>query len=129
MTVWTNGCFDCIHAGHIELLEFAKNQGDRLIVGIDTDDRVKALKSEKRPIHNVDQRKRVLSSIRFVDDVVTFSSDDELINKIIESGAGLIVVGSDYVGKRVIGSELAPVKFFDRIGGLSSTRIINENSL
>lgn len=128
MTVWTNGCFDCIHSGHIEMLEFARNQGDRLIVGIDTDDRVRASKGAKRPIHSVEQRKRVLSSIRFVDEVVTFSSDDELVNRIRESNAKLIVVGSDYAGRRVIGSEIAAVKFFERVPNLSTTRIIDEDS-
>jgi len=129
MTVWTNGCFDFIHAGHVEMLQYARSLGDRLVVGLDTDERVKKSKGENRPIHCLQQRMKVISSLKFVDEVVRFSSDEELIQRIKESGAKLIVVGSDYQNKRVIGSEIVDVKFFDRIKDLSSTRIIDENCL
>ena len=125
MTIWTNGCFDCIHAGHIELLEYAKRKGDKLIVGIDSDERVRSLKGQFRPVHNQDQRKKVLESIRFVDQVVIFQSEEGLRQCIKDSNASIIVVGSDYKGKRVIGEEIAQVDFFERIPGLSSTRILN----
>lgn len=129
MTVWTNGCFDVIHAGHIALFEYAKSLGDRLIVGLDTDDRVKLNKGLSRPIHTLEQRSRVISSLKFVDKVVSFSSDDELFERIKQEKASLIVVGNDYVGKRVIGSEVAAVCFFSRIPDLSTTRIVNANSV
>ena len=129
MIVWTNGCFDIIHAGHIALFEYARSRGDRLVVGLDTDERVSLNKGNSRPIHTLDQRKKVISSLRFVDKVVSFSSDDELIERIRQEKASLIVVGSDYIGKRVIGSEIAEVCFFSRIPELSSTRIVNANSI
>lgn len=125
MTIWSNGCFDVLHAGHIALLEYAKSQGSRLVVGLDTDERVKFSKGNARPINSLSDRLKVLSSIRFVDQVVSFGSDDELIQRIKESGAEVIVIGNDYVGKRVIGSELLPVKFFDKLKGFSSTEVIN----
>ena len=124
-TIWTNGCFDCLHAGHIELLEHAKRKGDKLVVGIDSDERVRLLKGTSRPVHTQEQRKKVLESIRFVDHVVIFSSEEELVSCIKECGASIIVVGSDYKGKRVIGEDVVPVDFFERIPGLSSTRILN----
>lgn len=123
--VWTNGCFDCLHVGHIELLEHAKRKGHKLVVGIDCDERARLLKGASRPVHTQEQRKRVLESIRFVDQVVIFSSEEELKRYIKESGASIIVVGSDYKGKRVIGEEIASVYFFERIPGLSSTRILS----
>lgn len=125
MTVWVNGCFDVIHIGHIELLEYAKSNGTKLIVGLDTDERVRASKGKERPINSLAKRMKVLSALRCVDDVTFFGSDDELVKKIKDSGAKLIVVGSDYADKRVIGSEILPVKFFKRIEGLSSTEVIN----
>lgn len=124
-TVWTNGCFDCIHAGHIEMLEYARGSGDRLVVGIDSDNRVKELKGKSRPIHNQEQRKRVLESIKYVDEVVIFSSEVELLSSIEKCNASVIVVGSDYRGRRVVGEELAPVIFFERIPELSTTRILS----
>lgn len=129
MTVWTNGCFDFIHAGHVEMLEYARSLGDKLVVGLDTDERVKKSKGKNRPIHCLQQRLKVISSLKFVDEVVYFSNNEELIQKIKESEAKLIVVGSDYQNKIVIGSDIVEVKFFDRIKDLSSTRIINENCL
>lgn len=107
------------------MLRYAKGKGDKLIVGIDSDERVSLLKGKTRPIHNQEQRKNVLESIKFVDQVVIFSSEEDLILKIKESNASIIVVGSDYNGKRVVGSEIAHVEFFNRIPGLSSSRILS----
>jgi D-beta-D-heptose 7-phosphate kinase/D-beta-D-heptose 1-phosphate adenosyltransferase len=126
MTVWSNGCFDLLHAGHIEMLEYAKSLGDKLVVGIDSDIRVSANKGANRPIHNLHQRMKVISALRCVDEVVSFSSDSELIQCIKESGASLLVIGSDYKDKKVIGSDLVKVVFFNRVPDLSSTRVINE---
>jgi len=129
MTVWTNGCFDVMHAGHIALFEYARSLGDSLVVGLDTDERVRSNKGPTRPVHTLEQRMKVVSSIRFVDKVVSFSSNEELIERIRQEKVSLIVVGSDYVGKRVIGSEIAAVCFFSRVPNLSSTRILNANSV
>ena len=105
MIIWINGCFDIIHSGHIELFRYARSLGEKLVVGIDTDDRVKTSKGESRPINSLEDRVKVVSSIRYVDEVVTFSSDEELLKRIKASQTQLIVVGSDYEGRKVIGGS------------------------
>lgn len=122
--VWTNGCFDVLHIGHIKMLEFAKSKGDYLIVGIDSDGRIKESKGNERPFNNEDVRKQFLESIRFVDEVVVFSSDSELIQCLSENKIELIVVGEEY-RNRVIGGEVCEVEFFPRINEFSTTKILN----
>ena len=114
--VFVNGCFDCIHRGHIHLLNYSKSLGDVLYVAIDSDERVKQLKGPTRPIHNQEDRKFLLENIKAVSGVLIFSTDEELENlvKIIEPD--IMIVGSDYQNKRVIGSEYAKqLRFFKRI--------------
>jgi D-beta-D-heptose 7-phosphate kinase/D-beta-D-heptose 1-phosphate adenosyltransferase len=123
--IWTNGCFDILHRGHIEMLKYAKACGDTLIVGIDTDDRVKLAKGHSRPINNAADRKMVLESIEYVDKVVIFDTDEELSTVIKNNNVDTMVVGSDWRGKEVIGAKNAnSVLFFDRIRGYSTTRIL-----
>ena len=125
VTVWTNGCFDILHRGHIELFKYAKSLGDYLVVGVDDDERVRASKGDSRPVNKLEDRMAMLESIRYIDDVRWFDVDSELETEIILSGAGLIVVGSDYKDKKVIGSHLVDkVVFFDRIGGYSTTKML-----
>jgi len=124
-TIWVNGCFDVVHAGHIELLKYARSVGDRLVVGLDTDERVRHSKGQDRPINSLLHRKSVMEAIRYVDEVVEFSTDEALRNAIQWSGAKFIVVGKEYEG-RVIGSELVKeVKYFDRLYNLSTTNIVS----
>jgi rfaE bifunctional protein nucleotidyltransferase chain/domain len=123
--IWTNGCFDILHVGHIELFKYAKSLGDQLIVGIDSDARVKELKGESRPINNQFRRKILLESIKYIDKVVIFNSEDDLRSNIKNLSVDLIVVGDDYKNKRVIGIEHAKVMFFPKIPNLSSSAIIN----
>jgi len=116
--IWTNGCFDILHRGHIELFEYAKSLGDELVVGIDSDRRVKEDKGEDRPINSLDDRAIVLQSIKYIDRVIEFDSTDELKNLIKDIKPDIMVIGSDWKGKRVVGEEYAgKVEFFDRIGG------------
>jgi len=125
VTIWVNGCFDVIHAGHIELLKYASELGQRVVVGLDTDERVQQSKGSTRPINTLQHRKTVMESIRYVDKVVAFGSDDALRNAIQWSKADIIVVGKEYEG-RVIGSELVKeVKYFDRLYNLSTTNIVS----
>lgn len=124
--IWCNGCFDVIHRGHIELFRFARDLGDYLVVGIDTDERVKELKGPERPVNTLDDRVTVLESIDAIDEVVCFGSDQELKEKVRLYSPRYLVVGSDYRDKEVIGSEWADeVAFFSRIEGYSSTAYIN----
>jgi D-beta-D-heptose 7-phosphate kinase/D-beta-D-heptose 1-phosphate adenosyltransferase len=123
--VWVNGTFDVMHLGHIKLLEFAKSLGDFLVVGIDQDHRVRELKGSSRPINTCQYRIDFLKSIKYVDSVVTFETDSELTEHIKSFKPTVMVVGSDYIGKRVIGSEWAgEVKYFDRFEDLSTSKIL-----
>ena len=124
-TVWVNGCFDVLHRGHIELFKFAKSNGEKLIVGIDSDSRVKQLKGSSRPINNQEDRKYFLECIKFIDEVVIFNNQKELENAILSYSPDVMIVGSDYVDKKVIGSENAKkLIFFDKIKGYSTTKIL-----
>tara|TARA_B100000029_G_scaffold461242_1_gene492870 strand:- start:123 stop:515 length:393 start_codon:yes stop_codon:yes gene_type:complete len=124
-TVWTNGCFDVLHRGHIELFKYAKSLGDYLVVGIDTDERVKASKGPSRPFNTLEDRMALLEAINYIDEVTAFDSDRELDIQVLLSGAKIMVVGSDYRNKEVIGSRhVQEVKFFDRLEGYSTTKIL-----
>ena len=125
--VWTNGCFDILHIGHIKMLEYAKSIGDELIVGLDTDGKVKRSKGESRPVNTLQDRMEMISSIRYVDEVTSFDSPEELSEKIRLTNPDFIVVGSDYRNKHVVGSEHCPeVRFFERFGNFSTSRILGE---
>ena len=123
--IWTNGCFDVLHRGHVELFKYAKSLGDYLVVGIDTDERVKASKGPKRPFNNIEDRIAMLESIKYIDEIYVFDTNTELATQVARSGAEIIVVGSDYRNKKVIGSRhVQEVKFFDRIKGYSTSKIL-----
>lgn len=123
--IFVSGTFDLIHPGHLKLLNFAKSCGDYLLVAIDDDARVSSLKGDTRPINCLYNRISVIQNFRAVDEVVSFGSDQELINLIKEYKPHAIIVGSDYKDKTVIGSNFADnVIFFERIEQYSSTKII-----
>jgi rfaE bifunctional protein nucleotidyltransferase chain/domain len=127
MKIFVNGTFDILHRGHLELLNFAKGLGDFLMVGIDTDDRVKEKKGSTRPIHNQEERKFFLENLKSVDEVKFFSSDQELEELIKSFQPDIMVVGSDWKGKSVIGSyHASKLIFFDRIGDYATTKIIQD---
>ena len=127
MKVWTNGCFDILHRGHIELFRYAKSLGDELVVGIDTDAKVMLDKGKDRPINNLQDRMFTLQSIKYIDKVVPFDSTEELRKTIRWYKPDIMVIGSDWRGKDVIGQEFADkLVFFDRIDGYSTTDIIGK---
>ena len=101
--VWTNGCFDILHRGHIELFKYAKSLGNHLIVGVDTDEKVKRDKGEGRPINSIDDRIEILKSIKYIDEVVWFDSTKGLENLVKKISPNVMVIGSDWKGKDVIG--------------------------
>lgn len=123
--VWSNGTYDLLHAGHLELLKYAASLGYSLWVGIDGDKRVKALKGEGRPIENEDARAMNVYNLPFVSHVVLFHSDEELKNAVKVYKPHIMVIGDDYKEKKIIGSEYAKeVRFFKRLEGISTTNII-----
>ncbi len=124
-TVWVNGTFDVLHNGHFSMINYAASLG-KLIVAIDSDDRVKQLKGCDRPYHNQFERQYNLLSIKGVYDVLVFNSDDELINLLKKNTPDYFVIGSDYKNKKIIGSEYAKeIVYFDRIN-FSTTEILNK---
>ena len=127
--IWTNGCFDILHRGHVELFKFCKSQGDYLVVGIDTDSRVKESKGPSRPFNSQEDRKFFLEAIKYIDKVVLFSTDNELRQRLVENNVDTMIVGSDWEGKIVVGQEkVNKVLFFDRIGTYSTTNILEANN-
>ena len=124
-TVFVNGTFDLLHRAHLEMLNYAKSFGDYLIVAIDTDARVKEKKGQTRPIYNQDDRAFFLKNLKSVDQVETFSSDQELENLVERFSPDVMMVGSDWKGKTIIGSQHAKqLIFFDRIENYATTNTI-----
>ena len=129
-TVWTNGCFDILHRGHVEMFKFAKSLGDELIVGLDTDEKVKESKGSDRPFNNLEDRELEVSSIRYVDKTISFNSQKQLEDLIKTINPDILVVGSDWEGKYVVGAEYAKdVIFFPRIDGYSTTKVLENDNL
>ncbi len=127
--IFTNGCFDILHAGHVKYLEKAKSFGDMLIVGLNSDESVRRLKGESRPINISEDRAYVLSSLESVSFVVEFCEDTpyDLISAIRPA---VLVKGGDYEGKEVIGSDIAKeVRLVDFVDGKSTTKIIEKARL
>lgn len=127
--VFTNGCFDILHAGHINYLEQASQKGDRLIVGVNSDSSIKKLKGEDRPIIHEEQRAYLMASLVFVDMVVIFEEETplELIEMITPD---VLVKGSDYriddiVGGKHVMSKGGKVETIDFVHTISTSEIVN----
>ena len=121
--VFTNGCFDILHTGHFELLAEAKSLGGKLIVGINSDESVRRFKGPKRPINNVNNRKKQLELLPWVDEVIVFDEDTpyRLIKEVVPH---VIVKGGDYTVEQVVGHDLADVHLVPTVEGYSTTQII-----
>jgi len=129
--IWINGCFDVLHPGHIRMFEFARSlASDKqscIKVGIDSDKRVKLLKGSSRPIFDQRERYKMLSALRDVDEVVVFGSDEALEDQIKMYQPDIMIVGSDYKEKKVIGSEFAKkLVFFERDLKYSTSNIVSK---
>ena len=104
-TVFTNGCFDLLHVGHLRLLWFARSQGDRLVVGLNSDESVRRLKGPTRPITPVDERREMLLALEPVDQVIIFHEDTPF-NLIEALRPDVLVKGPDYAGRECCGAKL-----------------------
>ena len=124
--VFTNGCFDLLHTGHVKYLETAKSFGDVLIIGLNSDRSVTALKGEGRPINTQMDRAYVLAALEVVDFVVIF--DEDTPYKLIKAiKPHTLVKGGDYEGKEVIGQDIADeLKLVEFLDGKSSTQTIKK---
>ena len=124
--VFTNGCFDILHVGHVKYLQEAKSFGDILIVGLNSDASVKRLKGESRPVNTQEDRAYILAALEAVDYVVIFEDDTpyELIKLVAPD---VLVKGGDYKGKKVVGTEFAKeLKLVDFVDGKSTTKTIEK---
>jgi rfaE bifunctional protein nucleotidyltransferase chain/domain len=128
--VFTNGAFDILHLGHVDYLEKARNLGDRLVVGLNTDSSVSRYKGPDRPVQDEKSRSRVLASLQFVDMVVLFDEDTPLalISTLVPD---VLVKGSDYLAENIVGADVVKnaggeVKTIDFVTGYSSSKAIEK---
>ena len=128
--VFTNGCYDLIHSGHIDLLSNSKSKGDKLIVGLNSDRSVKKLKGNDRPIQNFDDRAIILDAINYVDMVVGFDDDtpDKIIKELLPN---ILVKGGDYSIDNVVGADTVishggSVEIIDLIPDKSTSSLIDQ---
>lgn len=127
--IWVNGTFDVLHIGHIKLLEYASTLGI-VRVGIDTDERVREKKGKNRPYNSLKDRTEFMNSIKFVNSVVSFATDDELIQRIKEWEPDIMVIGNDYKYHEIIGVEYVPkISFFNKVDGISTTKILGDEKI
>ena len=120
--VFTNGCFDVLHRGHVELLKYSKSLGT-VVVGLNSDQSVKNLKGENRPFFSEEDRKFMLESCKYVDEVIIFNEETPY-NLIKRINPDIIVKGGDYKSDDVVGNDIAKVKIFNYIDGYSTTKIL-----
>jgi rfaE bifunctional protein nucleotidyltransferase chain/domain len=126
-TIVVNGTFDILHRGHLDILNRAKTLGDFLLVCIDTDERVKELKGNDRPINAELDRVLLLANLKSVDMVLTFGSDQELENILKEYQPEVMVKGSDWQGKPIVGEQYCKeIVFIERTDGYSTTKTIQD---
>jgi len=128
--VFTNGCFDLLHLGHVDYLEKARNLGDVLVVGLNTDDSVSRFKGPQRPIQDQHSRARVMAALQAVDLVVYFDEDTPL-GLISELLPQVLVKGSDYLAENIVGADVVKkaggeVKTIDFVPGYATSRIVEK---
>ena len=130
MIIFVNGCFDILHRGHIELFRWARSLGNQLIVGVDSDEKVKRDKGFKRPFNCLEDRMMMIGALRYVDKVISFNTKEELEDLIKSVEPDILVVGSDWENKEVVGRQHAKeVRFFNRVGNYSTTNILENKKL
>ncbi|TAF35504.1 MAG: D-glycero-beta-D-manno-heptose 1-phosphate adenylyltransferase [Cytophagales bacterium] len=130
--VFTNGCFDILHLGHVDYLEKARQKGQKLIVGLNSDASVKRLKGDTRPINEVYARARMLAALAFVDAVVVFEHDTplELIQNLLPD---VLVKGNDYSPENIVGAKEViaaggSVETISLVDGYSTTNLVKKMS-
>jgi len=128
--VFTNGCFDILHLGHIDYLSNAKNLGDKLLIGLNTDESVKNIKGIHRPVTDQNARAMLLASLTFVDGVILFNESTPY-NLIEEIKPDILVKGSDYLINDIVGADIVKknggqIVTIDFLNGYSTTTIIEK---
>ena len=129
MKIWVNGCFDVLHRGHFELFNFAKSLGNKLIVGLDSDEKISNDKGQDRPYNRLDDRVYALESLKAIDKVMVFDNKDHLEYLVKITKPDILVVGSDWKGKEIVGGMYAKeIIYFNRIKNYSTTNILSYDS-
>lgn len=128
--VFTNGCFDILHLGHVDYLERARALGDCLVLGLNTDSSVGRFKGPNRPIQDQNSRAHVLASLQFID-LVVFFDEDTPQNLISELLPDILVKGSDYLAENIVGADVVKrnggvVKTIEFVPGYSTSRIVEK---
>ena len=128
--VFSNGCFDILHRGHVEYLSKAADLGDKLIIGLNTDDSVKRLKGQSRPVNDEKARAVVLAGLEFVDAVVFFEEDTPY-NLIKRVQPDVLVKGKDYKAEDIVGYDIVisrggRVETIELVDGFSTTKTIEK---
>ncbi len=131
MKIFTNGCFDILHRGHVEYLEASKALGNYLIVGLNSDDSVKRLKGSSRPINNEEDRKFVLLALTCVDEVIIFNEDTPY-NLIKDIQPDILTKGGDYIKEDIVGydivNETVVIPFTNGYSTTETVRKINDTA-
>ena len=131
--VWTNGTFDILHPGHMQLFKVARSLGDKVIVATDTDAKIKKDKGDHKPINDLCYRVAMLEAVKYIDVVLTFGDRAELEGLIQLYNPDILLLGDDWQGGDVVGIEHAKgVRFLPRVGGYATSNIvkrINESSI
>ena len=125
--VWTNGTFDILHPGHIELFKVARALGDKVIVATDTDEKIKKDKGFDRPVNDLCYRVAMLEAIKYIDVVHTFGSRQELEDLIQLYEPDILLLGDDWRDGDVVGWEYAgETRFLPRVGGYASSKTVRK---
>ena len=125
--VWTNGTFDILHPGHMQLFKVARSLGDKVIVATDTDEKIKTDKGEHRPVNDLCYRVAMLEAIKYIDAVHIFNTRSELEGLIQMYNPDILLLGDDWRYGDVVGREYAKeVRFLPRVGGYATSKIIRK---
>ena len=119
---FTCSCFDLLHAGHIIMLQYAKARCDKLIVGLQTDPTDRPEKN--KPIQSLEERRIQLEAVKYVDEIFTYDTEEELYKKLLDINPDVRILGSDYIGKSFTGDDLdIKIYYHDRSHNYSSTNL------
>ena len=123
--VWTNGTFDILHPGHIQLFKVARSLGDKVIVATDKDEKIKDDKGDHKPVNDLCYRVAMLEAIKYIDVVLTFGDRKELEGLIQLYSPDILILGDDWRNGDVVGRKYAKeVRFLPRVGGYASSNIV-----
>jgi rfaE bifunctional protein nucleotidyltransferase chain/domain len=125
--VFVNGSFDVLHTGHLDMLDFAGSLGATLLVALDTDRRIGYNKGAQRPFNNLETRMRLMAMLKPVTGVVSFDTDEDLVNIIRKYQPDVMVKGSDWRGKEILGEQYCKrIHFYERTNGESTTKTLED---